>query len=203
MPDESTEMDYTETNEPPEGLTYLEDFVTEDLAQRLIESVRTKGQVDRGLKKRSVKHFGYDFRYGSNDCDETKPLEGPDNQIPKECQEVIGLMVSRGLVPCAPDQLTVNFYSPGQGIPPHVDNTAAFEDFIVSLSLVSAATMEFRHAEKRRLVKIHLQSNSLLVLRGESRYVWTHAIPERKHDLVPTDERKIKKYIQFIYLGEN
>jgi alkylated DNA repair dioxygenase AlkB len=45
------------------------------------------------------------------------------------------------------DQLTVNDYMPGQGIPPHVDTHSPFEEIFVSLSLMSGVSMNFRTAE--------------------------------------------------------
>jgi alkylated DNA repair dioxygenase AlkB len=42
------------------------------------------------------------------------------------------------------DQLTVNDYMPGQGIPPHVDTHSPFEEVFVSLSLMSGVSMNFR-----------------------------------------------------------
>ncbi len=45
------------------------------------------------------------------------------------------------------DQLTVNDYMPGQGIPPHVDTHSPFEEIFVSLSLKSGVSMNFRTAE--------------------------------------------------------
>jgi len=45
------------------------------------------------------------------------------------------------------DQLTLNDYLPGQGIPPHVDTHSPFEEIFVSLSLKSGATMHFKNPE--------------------------------------------------------
>ncbi len=45
------------------------------------------------------------------------------------------------------DQLTVNDYMPGQGIPPHVDTHSPFEEIFVSLSLKSGVSMNFRTPE--------------------------------------------------------
>ena len=42
------------------------------------------------------------------------------------------------------DQLTLNDYSPGQGIPPHVDTHSPFEEIFASLSLKSGVTMHFK-----------------------------------------------------------
>lgn len=144
------------------------------------------------LKKRKVRHYGYEFRYGTNDCDENKPLIGPENQIPDLCFDLINKMVSDGLINMAPDQMTVNFYEPGHGIGPHIDNVTAFDDFIVSLSLMSSVLMEFKSSQSNKVSKLLLKSNSLLVLKGESRYSWTHSIPERKHDMLVNKEGQLE-----------
>ena len=44
--------------------------------------------------------------------------------------------------------------------------------------------MEFRHPDGR-LLSILLPPNSLLIMTGESRYVWSHGITPRKYDIVP------------------
>ena len=42
------------------------------------------------------------------------------------------------------DQLTVNDYMPGQGIPPHVDSHSPFQEVFAALSLKSGSTMHFK-----------------------------------------------------------
>ncbi len=42
-----------------------------------------------------------------------------------------------------PDQLTINDYDPGAGIPAHADTHSAFYDGIVVVSLLSPVVMEF------------------------------------------------------------
>lgn len=44
--------------------------------------------------------------------------------------------------------------------------------------------MEFRQLETKKSAKLNLEPNSLLVLKGDSRYKWSHLIAERKHDLI-------------------
>ena len=58
---------------------------------------------------------------------------------------VHGGVVARG-APLGFNQMIVNRYSPGQGISAHVD-LAAFGDVVVSVSLESAATMDFSPKE--------------------------------------------------------
>lgn len=112
----------------PPGLVYLENYVDADYAHRLVEFLcnetspsssnnkdkEVDGFVD--LKKRRVRHYGYEFRYGTNDCDLTQPLTDPDKRMPELCNELIDRMIADNLVSTPPDQLTVNFYEPGHGI---------------------------------------------------------------------------------------
>lgn len=175
----------------PDGLVYLENFVDKSYAQQLAEFFTLSDSPMFDLKKRTVKHYGYEFRYGTNDCDETKPLV--DQKVPQVVDGIIKRMLDERIIDIEPDQLTVNFYEPGQGIAPHVDNPDSFEDYIISLSLLSSVVMEFRKrdvgSKSNKLAKLHLQPNSLLVLKGESRYQWSHGIAERKHDIVPNSNQ--------------
>ena len=64
------------------------------------------------LKHRQVQHYGYEFRYDTNNVDKTNPLECG---IPDECHSVVDAIMSTGNVTVRPDQLTINEYIPGQG----------------------------------------------------------------------------------------
>jgi alkylated DNA repair protein alkB homolog 8 len=68
------------------------------------------------------------------------------------------------------DQLTVNKYPAGIGLAPHVDAHSAFSGAITSLSLGSAAVMEFRRGGNRK--SLLLPRRSLVVMAHESRYAW-------------------------------
>ncbi|XP_008423742.1 alkylated DNA repair protein alkB homolog 8 isoform X3 [Poecilia reticulata] len=110
-----------------------------------------------------------------------------DSGLPEECLAVLHRCLQDGHINVLPDQLTVNQYETGQGIPPHVDTHSAFADTILSLSLGAKTVMEFRHPDGR-VVPIVLPERSLLVMKGQSRYLWTHGITPRKFDLVPACE---------------
>lgn len=133
------------------------------------------------LKHRAVQHYGYEFLYGSNNVDINHPLE---RKIPSQCDflwprlrgRLVDLQISE------PDQLTVNRYQPGQGIPPHVDTHSAFLDPIMSLSLGSDVVMEFRNG-RGPIVNCWVPRRSLLIMSKESRYGWTHGITPRKIDV--------------------
>ncbi|WP_143515526.1 alpha-ketoglutarate-dependent dioxygenase AlkB, partial [Pseudooctadecabacter jejudonensis] len=72
---------------------------------------------------------------------------------------------------------------PGQGISAHIDCQPCFGETIASLSLLSACVMRFASQISSQQTELHLQSTSLLVLKGDARHMWTHAIPSRKTDV--------------------
>ncbi|XP_039987691.1 alkylated DNA repair protein alkB homolog 8 [Xiphias gladius] len=170
----------------PEGLVLVEDFVSPEEEALLLSAIDWSSPNDdvtaqKALKHRRVKHYGFEFRYDNNNVDKDKPLPAG---LPEECLPVLERCVRNRHINITPDQLTINQYESGQGIPPHVDTHSAFEDTILSLSLGAKTVMEFRHPDGR-LVPVVLPGRSLLVMKGESRYLWTHGITPRKFDMVP------------------
>lgn len=97
----------------PKGLTLLENFITAEEEIQFIKLFDWACEIDVGsLKNRQVKHYGYEFRYGSNDVDLDNPLS---EEIPNECDMLWKRLEQSGYSLGVPDQLTVNKYSPGQG----------------------------------------------------------------------------------------
>jgi alkylated DNA repair dioxygenase AlkB len=94
-------------------------------------------------------------------------------------------------MPRVADQVIVNEYEPGQGIAPHVDCVPCFADTIASLTLGSSCVMEFTRLKTREKAALFLARRSLVVLSGEARYEWRHAIPGRKSD--PHEGRVISR----------
>ncbi|XP_016381943.1 alkylated DNA repair protein alkB homolog 8-like isoform X2 [Sinocyclocheilus rhinocerous] len=171
------------------GVSLLEDFVSPEEELQLLQAVDWTPHTDdvtvqKALKHRRVKHYGYEFRYDNNNIDKDKLLPGG---LPAECDALLQRCLADGHISVLPDQLTVNQYQSGQGIPPHVDTHSAFEDPILSLSLGAKTVMDFKHPDGRS-VAVVLPERSLLVMKGESRYLWTHGITPRKFDVVPVSE---------------
>lgn len=154
------------------------------------------------MKHRQVYHFGYEFNYDTNNVNPDRPL---DNPIPQECNDLWPRL--RSSIPSLsfeePNQITVNKYEPGQGIPPHCDTHSAFCDPIFSLSLANGIVMEFRRPSDGCHVSVWLPRRSLLILSKESRYTWTHGITPRKTDVIPMSngltvvERKMRVSFTF------
>eukprot|EP01126_Amoeba_proteus_P004725 TRINITY_DN1156_c0_g1_i3.p1 TRINITY_DN1156_c0_g1~~TRINITY_DN1156_c0_g1_i3.p1 ORF type:complete len:598 (-),score=128.73 TRINITY_DN1156_c0_g1_i3:570-2258(-) len=107
--------------------------------------------------------------------------------------KVIDKIMRTGILSFRPDQITVNVYEPGAGIPQHVETHSAFEDGVVSLSMLARTVMDLKHPDGA-VVHVVLPSRSLLVLTGEARYLWSHGINGRKTDVIdekifPRDKR--------------
>lgn len=169
----------------PPGLKVVEEIISSEDEKLLLDSVNWTEDTDnqnfqKSLKHRRVKHFGYEFHYENNNVDKDKPLSGG---LPDICDSILEKWLKEGFIRHKPDQLTVNQYEPGHGIPPHIDTHSAFEDEIISLSLGSEIVMDFKHPDGVT-VPVMLPRRSLLVMTGESRYLWTHGITPRKFDTV-------------------
>jgi len=171
-----------ELNEEPSGLILLQDFVTDEIEQKLLALLNWD---ECKMKNRQVKHFGYEFIYGQNTVDFRNPLE---KKVPVECDELWSLLDEKcpKLKGFRPDQLTVNKYEPGNGIPSHCDTHSVFEDPIISLSLGASIVMEFKDPINGKHCSKLLPRKSLLIMSEESRYGWTHGITPKTSDIVKT-----------------
>jgi alkylated DNA repair dioxygenase AlkB len=106
---------------------------------------------------------------------------GDPPPIPDRGRYLADRLLAEGLTDRPFDQLLVNEYPPGQGIAPHRDY-APFGRTVVSLSLLSACVMDFRHPPTGRREGLLLEPRSLLVLSDKARHDWEHGIALRKRD---------------------
>ena len=164
-------------DEWPNGLTYLENYISKDEACRLVQEVDASPW--RNDLKRRVQHYGYRYDYKSRQARRGDYL-GP---LPELFQQLAERLTAEGHFQSAPDQGIVNEYQPGQGISAHIDCQPCFGETIASLSLLSACVMRFASQTPSQQMALHLQPASLLVLKDEARHMWTHAIPSRKTDI--------------------
>lgn len=112
---ESTFLDF----ELPSGVTVWPNFVTPAEEERLINLIQWDDDTtttDSKLKHRQVKHFGYKFRYDTNNVDADQPLV--NDKIPSECDFLWVKQSGENTIARfakEPHQLTINKYEPGQG----------------------------------------------------------------------------------------
>ena len=165
-------------------LLYIENYITEDEQSQLL------ADVDEGLwlkdLKRRVQHYGFKYNYKARKVDMSMRV----GELPEWLKILSEKLYQEGYMPKIADQVIVNEYLPGQGISAHIDCEPCFQDTIVSLSLGSSCVMDFTNKfDKTKKVPLWLDPGSLIVLSGEARYSWLHAIAARK-----LDERDGNKY---------
>lgn len=160
------------------GLVLLRDWITLAGEGALLASIDAAPWRD-DLKRR-VQHYGFRYDYKARAVDESMRL-GP---LPGWAEELGARILREELCERAPDQVIVNEYLPGQGISRHVDCVPCFGPTVLSLSLGSACVMALSAPDTDEPVLLPLPARSLLVLSGEARTRWAHAIPGRKSDVI-------------------
>lgn len=177
----SNELPNATTSMNIPGMMLIENFITEDEERELFDILDKREW--HNLSNRRVQHDGYEFIYGSNNVNPNNKL-GPlpewvqptQRKLEEYTDKVNGAGV--GL-----DQLTVNDYNPGDGIPPHVDAITPFEEAFAAVSMGTGSVMNFRHPDGRQ-VNVYYPPRSAVIFTGEGRLVWQHSIPCRKMDRV-------------------
>ena len=168
--------EFKEIDTLPDGIVVKTDYIDEQCSQKILAVITQQQQY--------TTHYGYELIGENESCDKLKELNDPEKKIPGVCQELIDKCIRDDLIKERPDQLSVHMCEPGQGIEPRIENSSAYDDYVIILNLTSSATLEFRQKSLKKLAKLHLTPNCLLVLKDKSRYEWSYSIPERKHDLV-------------------
>ncbi|KHJ97328.1 methyltransferase domain protein [Oesophagostomum dentatum] len=114
----------------PGDLFLTEDYISEEEEKALTDMILGNEDAN-ALKHRAVIHYGYEFDYSQNAAFK------PTKPIPPLINKLIDKLVADSHVTVRPDQVTVNVYEPGQGIPSHYDRHSSFEDPIVCLRIVN------------------------------------------------------------------
>ncbi|KAJ2995189.1 Alkylated DNA repair protein alkB 8 [Globomyces sp. JEL0801] len=174
-----------EINQNIDGLTYIPDFISQSEEEELVRILKVEGDNGRWecLQKRLVQHYGYKFKYGVNDVDRDG-IDVDDNGIkmPEWTDHILNRLINQTTT-SKPNQLTVNYYVTGNGIPFHNDSHFAFISPIVVVSLSGDIVMDFRYPNGQ-VKSCLLQARSLLIMDGYARYTIEHGIKPRKMDLI-------------------
>lgn len=158
------------------GLHYISNFISEAEHDSLLAAIDAQSWLN-DLKRR-VQHYGYKYDYKARNILPDSYLA----ELPQWLGDLQEKLFTDGIFKQKPDQAIINEYFPGQGISAHIDCVPCFDDVIASLSLASDCVMQLSSEKKKH--DVFLEKCSLIVLSGESRYKWQHAIPARKSDMV-------------------
>jgi alkylated DNA repair dioxygenase AlkB len=153
------------------GLRYIPGYLGAAAHDALLAAVDATPWRDFGERRAQI--YGYSYHYLKGGIFRVEDL-------PPWAQDLAARVERDGLMPDLADQLVVNDYAPGRGIPAHVD-APLFADTIISISLGSSCVMEFSK-ESGELEQQFLEPMSALVIGGEARHEWNHAIPARAVD---------------------
>lgn len=161
------------------GLRYIPSFISETEHQDIWSAVCSRPWLS-DLRRR-VQHYGWKYDYRARAINYDMFL-GP---LPYWADVIASRIFREGLMSEKPDQVIVNEYLPGQGIANHVDCEPCFGDTVISLSLGSSCIMDFSSSVYfERKEALLLETRSLVVISGESRYKWAHGIASRKTDII-------------------
>lgn len=160
------------------GLQLFTDYISPETENHLATYIDTQPWITNF--RRRVQHYGYIYDYKRRTVDPSMYL----GALPNWLETLAVRMAAEEVFPKQPDQCIVNEYEPGQGISPHIDCEPCFGDVIASLSLLSSCVMGFTHIETGAQQQVVLPPRSLLVMRGEARYLWKHGIPARQTDKI-------------------
>jgi alkylated DNA repair dioxygenase AlkB len=169
----------------PPGAMYINEFLSREEEQAIRD--RLDAEEWSNTLKRRVQHFGYLYDYRAR----AVTVDAYLGKLPPWLETLAERLVTRGYFVDLPDQVIANEYLPGQGISAHVDCVPCFEDTIISISLLSQCEMIFRERSRSRSLAVLLHPRSGIVLKGASRYDWTHEIPARKSDVL--DGKKVDR----------
>jgi alkylated DNA repair dioxygenase AlkB len=159
------------------GLLLCPGYISPDEETQLISSIDRQPWLT-DLKRR-VQQYGFRYDYRRKGAHTNRPIV----PIPSWLNSLGTRMYRDGYIPAQPDQAAINEYLPGQGISAHVDCVPCFGDTVLALSLGSFCVMRFTPLTGTDAIDVLLAPRSLLIMRGEARYAWKHAIPARKSDV--------------------
>jgi alkylated DNA repair dioxygenase AlkB len=160
------------------GLSYFPRFVGPEEEAVLLDAVEADpAPWAQEHMKRRTKQFGRAYNY------KKRGALTPAEPFPAWCSNLLEPFSELPeLKEFRPDQLIVNAYRSGEGIAAHIDHAILFGDTVATLSLGSQCHMDFTLGAA--VVPVLLGRGSLAVLQGEARYIWKHAIPQRKNDYI-------------------
>ena len=171
------------------GLYYQANFLTEEEEKQIL-SIIDSNEWNHDIQ-RKTQYYGYTYYHTRHNSTSMQPTEQIENtHFPlSQLQFVIDKFKDTTIFPPdhPPTQILVNEYLRNMSIKGHVDNVDAFGDVIISLSLCGPAYMTMRSIENPNIVaKVFMEERSILIMSGDSRFKWRHAITKQRRVYLPT-----------------
>lgn len=156
------------------GLYIQENIITIDTEIQIVNWLDTR-EWSTTLPRRT-QHFGYQYNYTNTDLVPGDSFEGPIKYISDR-------LVKYGVIDHI-NQCIVNEYTRDQKIGKHIDGKRGnrpniFGPKIISISLTEDTNLIFCNPDTKEKVEIYVPRRCMVVMTGDSRYIWTHEIPKR------------------------
>ena len=135
------------------------------------------------INSRKVQHYGYLYDYKSRRINiPTTPLPNflivLANELSDICKQ-LNLINDNYIF----NQCIVNNYESGQGISRHTD-VKSYGKVIGCYTIGSGATMKFVNPNTEIEYEKYVEPNSLYIMSGDSRHIWTHEMLSSTSDIV-------------------
>jgi alkylated DNA repair dioxygenase AlkB len=157
------------------GLFYIEDVITDHDLLNKIDVEENWKPITTSQNSRLVKHYGYEYNYKVTNLNRRIP-DIPEYLLPLKqslvdyCKELFDKDIDF-------NQCIINNYYTGQSISKHIDSKV-FGDIIGCYS-IGDGIMRFSLDNVKH--DLHIKSNSLYIMSGDSRYKWSHEMLKNKH----------------------
>ena len=145
------------TGRVPEGLELHPGFVSEGDQREILDWIRDNAT--------------WPFRF---DGTPAETLAGPN--VPEWARRLGAAIVDAGLLPVEPDYVHLVEYTPGMGLPSHVDHPTTGE-IVVGVNLGSTRVLEMARLAGDDRLRLLLHPGDVYVMRGEARDDWDHGVP--------------------------
>lgn len=171
------------------GLYYVNDLKEDNMKNLITELDKLNWEkLSNNSNSRMVQHYGYKYDYKSHNINiKCQPIPLClillKNILTNICVELNIINNNYEF-----NQCIVNNYLPGQGINKHID-VKKYGYVIGCFTLGGGANMTFKNKNKEEY--LYVNPNSLYIMTGDSRYIWTHEMAQKKYDIV--DNIKIKR----------
>ena len=173
-----TDCKHTDINPPAfQGVYIKEEFISKEEEQHLIQEIDKETWIV-SQSGRFKQDFGPRVNFKkqkikwNDDITKWKPMPNYSRYLIQRLNTHVPDL--KDFVPIEQAHLE---YTPerGSSIDPHCDDTWLWGERIVIINLGSDTIMSFFHS-KGHEVQAHLKARSLLLIHGEARYQWLHAI---------------------------
>ncbi len=163
----------------PLGLHIIEEYISEETEQYILSELSKRG--DKNFNKNPAPQWGI---FSPND-----PPGMKLDEFQTFCFQLSSKFKEEGLTLEKFNSCIAGEFSPGDGFNPHIDSVEMIGESIITLNLGTGIGLEFGLGEEK--FEVFYPARSLAVMRGLSRYYYTHAISRRDFDIV--DGQKIPR----------